>query len=57
MTPVAELPTLPPLLDLGGIAVFALSGALLAARLRKTFVTMIFFAWSPGSAAARCATC
>ena len=29
-----SLPSLPPLLDLGGTAVFALSGALLAARLR-----------------------
>lgn len=31
-------------LDLAGIAVFALSGALLAARLRQTFVTLAFFA-------------
>jgi uncharacterized membrane protein YeiH len=42
------LPTLPPLLDLLGIAVFALSGALLAARLRQTFVTMAFFALVTG---------
>lgn len=44
MTP----PVLPPLLDLAGIAVFALSGALLAARLRQTFVTMAFFALVTG---------
>lgn len=48
MSPVAELPTLPPLLDLGGTAVFALTGALLAARLRQTFVTMWFFALLTG---------
>ena len=48
MTPGAELPTLPPLLDLGGTAVFALSGALVAARLRQTFVTMWFFALLTG---------
>ena len=41
-------PALPPLLDLIGIAVFALSGALLAARLRQTFVTMAFFALLTG---------
>jgi len=35
-------------LDLAGIAVFALSGALLAARLRQTFVTMAFFALVTG---------
>ena len=44
MTP----PALPPLLDLIGIAIFALSGALLAARLRQTFVTMAFFALVTG---------
>jgi uncharacterized membrane protein YeiH len=44
MTP----PALPPLLDLTGIAIFALSGALLAARLRQTFVTMAFFALVTG---------
>ena len=44
MTP----PALPPLLDLLGIAVFALSGALLAARLRQTFVTLAFFALVTG---------
>lgn len=42
------LPTLPPLLDLAGTAVFALTGALLAARLRQTFVTMSFFALITG---------
>jgi len=42
------LPTLPPLFDLGGTAVFAMSGALLAARLRQTFVTMAFFAFVTG---------
>ena len=41
-------PALPPLLDLGGTAVFALSGALMAARLRQTFVTMAFFALLTG---------
>ena len=35
-------------LDLPGIAVFALSGALLAAQLRQTFVTMAFFALITG---------
>ena len=44
MTP----PALPPLLDLTGIAIFALSGALLAAKLRQTFVTMAFFALVTG---------
>lgn len=44
----AVLPVLPPLLDLGGTAVFAMSGALLAARLRQTFVTLAFFAFVTG---------
>jgi len=35
-------------LDLAGIALFALSGAVLAARLRQTFVTMAFFALVTG---------
>lgn len=35
-------------LDLAGIAVFALSGALIAARERQTFVTMGFFALVTG---------
>ncbi|MEO0062454.1 MAG: hypothetical protein RLZZ08_1014 [Pseudomonadota bacterium] len=41
-------PALPPLFDLAGTAVFALSGALVAARLRQTFVTMTFFALVTG---------
>jgi uncharacterized membrane protein YeiH len=41
-------PALPPLLDLAGTAVFALTGALVAARLRQTFVTMSFFALVTG---------
>lgn len=44
----AVLPSLPPALDLIGTAVFALTGALLAARLRQTFVTMAFFALVTG---------
>ena len=48
MAASAVLPTLPPLFDLGGTAVFAMSGALLAARLRQTFVTMAFFAFVTG---------
>jgi len=44
----ATIPTLPPLFDLLGTAVFALTGALLAARLRQTFVTMSFFALITG---------
>ena len=35
-------------LDLAGVAVFALSGALLAAKERQTFVTMVFFALVTG---------
>jgi uncharacterized membrane protein YeiH len=42
------LPAIFGMLDLAGIAVFALSGALLAARLRQTFVTMVFFALVTG---------
>jgi uncharacterized membrane protein YeiH len=42
------VPSLPPLLDVAGIAVFALSGALLAARLRQTIVSMAFFALVTG---------
>ncbi|AKM06619.1 trimeric intracellular cation channel family protein [Pelagerythrobacter marensis] len=41
-------PALPPMLDLAGTAIFALTGALLAARLRQTFVTMAFFALVTG---------
>lgn len=48
MSPVEAIPALPPWLDLGGTAVFALTGALLAARLRQTFVTMCFFALLTG---------
>lgn len=43
-----EVPALPPLLDLAGTAVFALTGALVAARLRQTFVTVCFFALVTG---------
>ena len=42
------LPALPPALDLIGTAVFALTGALLAAKLRQTLVTMAFFALVTG---------
>ena len=42
------LPALPPALDLIGTAVFALTGALLAAKLRQTLVTMAFFALITG---------
>ncbi|HCF25613.1 MULTISPECIES: trimeric intracellular cation channel family protein [unclassified Novosphingobium] len=42
------LPQIPAVLDLAGTAVFALTGALLAARLRQTFVTMAFFALVTG---------
>jgi len=48
VTTAPELLTLPPWLDLGGIAVFALSGALLATRLRMTLVTVMFFALVTG---------
>ncbi len=47
MTPAAA-PALPAILDLLGVAVFALTGALLAARLKQTFVTMSFFALVTG---------
>jgi len=43
-----QLPAILGALDLVGIAVFALSGALLAAQLRQTFVTMAFFALVTG---------
>ena len=42
LTPILDL------LDLAGVAVFALSGALIAARERQTFVTMAFFALVTG---------
>ena len=47
MTPVDLPPAIDPLLeylDLAGVAVFALSGALVAAAKRQTLVTFIFFA-------------
>ncbi|WP_240309581.1 MULTISPECIES: trimeric intracellular cation channel family protein [Sphingomonas] len=47
MTPALPTPSLPQaivLLDYFGIAVFAISGALLAAEKRQTLVTFIFFA-------------
>lgn len=47
MTPIVLTPIL-DLLDLAGIALFALSGAVLAARLKQTFVTMAFFALVTG---------
>ncbi|MGF7155277.1 trimeric intracellular cation channel family protein [Novosphingobium gossypii] len=46
MTPT--VPALPAALDLIGIAVFALTGALAAAQLRQTFVTVAFFALITG---------
>ena len=46
--PPIPLPAILGLLDLLGTAVFALTGALLAARLRQTFVTMAFFALITG---------
>lgn len=46
--PAAIVPQFPAVLDLLGTAVFALSGALLAARLKQTFVTMGFFALITG---------
>jgi uncharacterized membrane protein YeiH len=45
---VADLPQILRLLDLAGIAVFALAGALLAAQLRRDFVTLAFFALVTG---------
>jgi uncharacterized membrane protein YeiH len=47
MTPALPVPVLPlaiQAIDLFGIAVFAVSGALLAAERRQTFVTFLFFA-------------
>src|SRR3546814_5042712 len=43
-----ETQTLMRLLDLAGIGVFALSGALMAVRLRQTLVTAGFFALVTG---------
>jgi len=48
MATVPALSELVRVLDLSGIAVFALTGALLAARLRQDFVTMCFFALVTG---------
>ncbi len=45
---IAPIPQIPAVLDLAGTAVFALSGALLAAQLRQTFVTCAFFALITG---------
>lgn len=46
LTPV--LPVLPPLFDVVGTAVFALTGALVATQLRQTIVTVSFFALLTG---------
>ena len=48
MLEAPALPVLPPLFDMVGTAVFALSGALVAARLRQTIVTVCFFALLTG---------
>jgi len=45
---LGELPPLPPILDLAGIALFALSGALAGTREKQTFVTVAFFALVTG---------
>ena len=41
-------PSLPPLLDLAGLGVFAVTGALAAVRMRQTFITTCFFALVTG---------
>ncbi|WP_230481269.1 trimeric intracellular cation channel family protein [Sphingomonas sp. Leaf21] len=46
--PTAMLPAVMPWLDLAGLAVFAVSGALVAARHRQTMVTLVFFALITG---------
>src|SRR5687767_7282461 len=46
--PAAPIPSALELLDYFGIAVFAISGALLAAEKRQTFVTFVFFAVATG---------
>ena len=46
--PVAELPGILRALDLAGIGVFALAGALLAVQLKRDFVTLAFFALVTG---------
>src|SRR3954468_23178469 len=48
MTALQTLPTALVILDVFGIAVFAVSGALLAAEKRQTLVTFIFFAVATG---------
>ncbi|GGA01618.1 MAG: hypothetical protein COW16_09895 [Sphingomonadales bacterium CG12_big_fil_rev_8_21_14_0_65_65_10] len=48
MTPDQILTPMLDWLDLVGVAVFALTGALVAARLNQTFVTMAFFALVTG---------
>ena len=48
MTPPAILPDALVLLDFVGIAVFAVSGALLAAEKKQTLVTFIFFGVATG---------
>lgn len=44
MTPLQMLPALPPILDYAGVTVFALTGALAAARDRHDIITFWFFA-------------
>lgn len=46
--PVALLPAFAPWLDLAGLAVFAASGALAAARRGQTVVTLVFFSLITG---------
>lgn len=46
--PAALVPVLSPWLDLAGLAVFAASGALAAAKRGQTFVTLAFFALITG---------
>ncbi|MBN8841298.1 MAG: trimeric intracellular cation channel family protein [Sphingomonadales bacterium] len=48
MPPAALLPTFAPWFDLAGLAVFAASGALAAARRAQTMVTLAFFALITG---------
>lgn len=50
MLPAAPLPITPllPWLDMAGLAVFAASGALMAARARQTIITACFFALVTG---------
>ena len=48
MPPIALLPAFAPWLDLAGLAVFAASGALAAAKRGQTLVTLTFFALVTG---------